>query len=248
MLFPGLDSTTYFTQDKYREELDLINFKVVRLYHEAIEIIENATEENSNISVEKIKDFLCLFEDDLDAELENATSVGEVAKKVRRRSPLNDCKYLDALAERFELCKLQKLVNDFKDRARAFCEKVKATHKYARDFLNDVQSSESSSTRNTAILIVKWESASLALINSLLKKAFSEEAVRVTLRVVEDGPIIAMCEFSMTYTEVLTMIAVRNRNHLLAMDVTYLQVDQFIVINQVNKFNFCQSLSSGLFL
>ena len=167
--------------EEKRKELHILITKMIKI------LKDNA------ISLEGLKYFLSLrpeFRDDARA----ATLIEEAMIVVSDHTSLINTTHLKAVAENFELQEAINLIKIFDDSIEAFCKRIPTEHSYGQDFMKHSRKNLLKPEKVEFILEWEGDKTTLSDIQSLLRKAFHDNARHVMVKVVNEGnSIIVIC-------------------------------------------------------
>lgn len=217
-----------------KKGFDEVYLKGVELYFQATKIFQDAIDNGLTDSFEDIKHFLYNYNSAFIPKLENIKDVRSLVIFLRNQSSLLHCTYLQALAENFQLQALQDLVSAYTDKLEIFCQEIKASHEYSKKLMEIFCKPKISET-GIVVFSIKWEEGepNLALIISLLKGTFEEEAKNLMIKAVLHKSSVIFCTCFLSHIELLAIISMQNKSNLLRHGVNFLQVGQFMIIDKV---------------
>ena len=167
--------------DEKRGELLILISKVTRILR------------NKPVSLDDIKNFLRLFPE-LRKDAEAAESLNAAMRIVYDYTSLTNTKRLEAVARQFDLPDAINLIEEFNKSIDEFCERIQTQHIYGQDFMEHVHKNLLKSEQVTFVLEWEGDKTTLSDIQSLLRKAFHDNARHVMIKVVNEGNyIIVTC-------------------------------------------------------
>ena len=148
---------------------------------------------NKPVSFDDLKFFLSL-DRALRKDAEAAESHNDAMRIVGDNTSLTNTKRLEAVAKEFDLQDAIHLIEDFNKSIDEFCETIQTQHIYGQDFMKHSRKNLLKSEQVKFVLEWKGDETTLSDIQSLLRKAFHENARHVMVKVVNEGnSIIVIC-------------------------------------------------------
>ena len=146
--------------------------------------------ENKPVSLDKLKHFLSLYRRDA----ETPESFNDAMKVVFNYTSLTNTKLLEAVAKKFNLQDAIHLIEEFNKSIDEFCKTIQTQHIYGQDFMKHSDIILLKSEEVKFVLEWKGDETTLSDIQSLLRKAFHDNARNVMVKVVNEGnSIIVIC-------------------------------------------------------
>ena len=177
----------------YHPEFHEKRVKLCILISEVTEIVKNKL-----VPLDDLKYFLSMYlllRKDAEAA-ESAESLNAAMRIVGDNISLTNTELLEAVAERFGLPDAIHLIEEFNKSIDQFCKKIQTQHIYGQDFMEHVHKNLLKSDLEVVTFVLDWEgdNTTLSDIQSLLRKAFRDNARHVMIKVVNEGNyIIVSC-------------------------------------------------------
>ena len=189
--------------------------------------------EDNEISLKALKFFLNLYQE-LRKDVRAAQSLEDVMTTVYDYTSLINTKYLKAIAKNFKLQdKIDPLIKTFDDSIIVFCKMIPIKHIYGQDFMKHSHKNLQESEEVKFVLEWDGDETTLRDIQSLLKKAFRDEARHVMLKVVNEGnSIIFFCYAPPHLHEELKRLVTDNERDLRNMKVLSVSIGGFEIIEK----------------
>ena len=145
---------------------------------------------NKPVSLDDLKYFLSLYRRDA----ETAESLNDAMRIVCNYTSLTNTKLLEAVAKEFHLQDAINLIEEFNKSIDEFCETIQTQHIYGQDFMKHSHKNLLKSEQVKFVLEWEGDKTTLSDIQSLLRKAFHDNARHVMVKVVNEGnSIIVIC-------------------------------------------------------
>ena len=206
--------------EEKREELHILITNVIQILKDNV------------ISFEGLKYFLSLrpeFRDDARA----AKSIEDAIIVVSDRTSLINTKHLQAVAKKFKLQEAIDLINTFDDSIEAFCKTIQTQHIYGQDFMKHSRKHLLKSEQVKFVLEWEGDKTTLSDIQSLLRKAFHDNARHVMVKVVNEGnSIIVICYAPLHLHEELIRLVKDNEEDLRNEKVLSVTIGGFVIIKR----------------
>ena len=187
----------------------------------------------NEISLEKLKFFLNLYPE-LRKDVRDAKSLEYVMTIVGDYTSLTNTKYLKAITKYFKLeDKINPLITAFDKSIEKFCKTIQTKHIYGQDFMK--HSRKHLQKSEEAKFVLDWDGDEMTLgdIQSLLKKAFRDEARHLMLKVVNEGnSIIVICYVPTHLHEELKRLVTSNEGYLRKMKVLSSTIGGFEILER----------------
>ena len=168
---------------------------------------------NKPVSLDDLKYFLSLYRRDA----ETAESLNDAMKVVCNYTSLTNTKLLEAVAKEFDLQDAIHLIEEFNKSIDEFCETIQTQHIYGQDFMKHSHKNLLKSDLEEVKFVLEWEGDKTTLkdIQSLLRKAFHDNARHVMVKVVNEGnSIIVICYAPLHLHEELIKLVKDNEEDL----------------------------------
>ena len=192
----------------------------------------NETLEDSNILLDSLKMFLSLHQE-LRNDVRSAKSLKDGMIVVGDYTSLINTKYLQAVAENFQLKVAIDLIKKFDDSIDKFCKTMPIKYLYGQDLMR--QSRKRLQESEEVEFVLEWDSdeTTLSDIPSLLIKAFRIEARHVIVKVVNEGNcIIVTCYAPPHLHKQLKILVKDNEAYLRKEKVLCVTIGGEIVLNR----------------
>ena len=148
---------------------------------------------NKPVSLDDLKYFLSLYRE-LRKDAEAAESLNDAMRIVSDNTSLTNTKRLEAVAKEFNLHDAISLIDEFNKSIDEFCKTIQTQHIYGQDFMKHSHKNLLISEEVKFILEWRGDETTLSNIQSLLRKAFHDNARHVMVKVVNEGnSIIVIC-------------------------------------------------------
>ena len=142
-----------------------------------------------------MKFFLSLYPE-LRKDAEAAESLNDTMRVVCDYTSLTNTKILEAVAKEVNLQDAIDLIKKFNISIDEFCETIQTQHIYGQDFMEHSHKNLLKSDLEEVKFVLEWkgDETTLSDIQSLLRKAFHDNARHVMVKVVNEGnSIIVIC-------------------------------------------------------
>ena len=151
---------------------------------------------NKPVSLGDMTFFLSLYWRELRKDAEAANSLDDILTVVYDYTSLTNTKILEAVARKLNLQDAIGLIEEFNKSIDELCETIRTQHIYGQDFMEHVHKNLLKSDLEVVKFVLDWEgdNTTLSDIQSLLRKAFRDNARHVMIKVVNEGNyIIVSC-------------------------------------------------------
>ena len=148
---------------------------------------------------------------------------------------LTNTKLLEAVAKRYDLQDAIDLIKKFDKSIDDFCQKIKTQHIYGQDFMEHSHKNLQRSDLEEVKFVLEWEGdkTTLSDIQSLLRKAFHENARHIMVKVVNEGnSIIVICYAPSHLCEELIRLVLNNKEELRNEKVLSVSIGGFVIIKK----------------
>ena len=189
---------------------------------------------NKSISFDDLKFFLSLYPE-LRKDAEAAESLNDAMRVVCDYTSLTNTKLLEAVAKQFNLKDATNHIEEFNKSIDEFCEKIQTQHIYGQDFMEHSHKNLLNSDLEEVKFVLEWESDKMTLrdIQSLLRKAFHDNARHVMVKVVNEGnSIIVICYAPLHLHEQLIRLVKDNEEDLRNEKVLSVTIGGFVIIKR----------------
>ena len=142
-----------------------------------------------------MKFFLSLYPE-LRKDAKAAESLNDIMRVICDYTSLTNTKLLEAVAKEFNLQDAINLIEEFNGSIDEFCKTIQTQHIYGLDFMEHSHKNLQKSDLEEVEFVLEWEGdkTTLSDIQSLLRKAFHDNARHVMVKVVNKGnSIIVIC-------------------------------------------------------
>ena len=184
-----------------------------------------------------MKHFLSLYPE-LRKDAEAAESLNDTMRVVCDYTSLTNTKLLEAVAKRYNLQDAIHLIEEFDKSIDEFCKKIKTQHIYGQDFMEHSHKNLQRSDLKEVKFVLEWEGdkATLSDIQSLLRKAFHDNARHVMVKVVNEGnSIIVICYAPSHLCEELIRLVKDNEEDLRKDKVLSVTIGGYVIIKRETK-------------
>ena len=189
---------------------------------------------NKSISFDDLKFFLSLYPE-LRKDAEAAESLNDAMRVVCDYTSLTNTKLLEAIAKQFNLKDATNHIEEFNKSIDEFCEMIPTEHIYGQDFMEHSHQNLLKSDLEEVKFVLEWEGDKTTLrdIQSLLRKAFHDNARHVMVKVVNEGnSIIVICYAPLHLHEELIELVKDNEEDLKNEKVLSVTIGGFVIINR----------------
>ena len=189
---------------------------------------------NKPISFDDLKFFLSLYPE-LRKDAEVAESLNNVMRVVCDYTSLTNTKLLEAVGKEFNLQDAIHLIEEFNSSIDEFCETIQTQHIYGLDFMEHSHKNLQNSDLEEVEFVLEWKGDETALsdIQSLLRKAFHDNARHVMVKVVNEGnSIIVICYAPLHLHEELITLAKDNEEDLRKEKVLCVTIGGYVIIER----------------
>ena len=187
---------------------------------------------NKPVSLDDLKYFLSLYQE-LRKDTEAAESLIDAMRIVSDNTSLTNTKRLEAVAKEFDLQDAISLIEEFNKLIDEFCETIQTQHIYGQDFMKHSHKNLLKSEQVKFVLEWEGDKTTLSDIQSLLRKAFHDNARHVMVKVVNEGnSIIVICYAPLHLHEALIRLVKDNEEDLRNEKVVSVTIGGFIIIKR----------------
>ena len=187
---------------------------------------------NKPVSLDDLKYFLSLYQE-LRKDTEAAESLIDAMRIVSDNTSLTNTKRLEAVAKEFDLQDAISLIEEFNKSIDEFCETIQTQHIYGQDFMKHSHKNLLKSEQVKFVLEWEGDKTTLSDIQSLLRKAFHDNARHVMVKVVNEGnSIIVICYAPLHLHEALIRLVKDNEEDLRNEKVVSVTIGGFIIIKR----------------
>ena len=148
---------------------------------------------------------------------------------------LTNTKLLEAVAKQFDLKDATILIEEFNKSIDEFCEKIQTQHTYGQDFMEHSHKNHLKSELEEVKFVLEWEGDKTTLrdIQSLLRKAFHDNARHVMVKVVNEGnSIIVICYAPSHLHEELIRVVRDSKDNLKNEKVLSVTIGGFVIMKR----------------
>ena len=146
---------------------------------------------------------------------------------------LTNTKLLEAVAKRYDLQDAILLIEEFDKSIDEFCEKIKTQHIYGQDFMKHSNKNLLKSEQVKFVLEWEGDKTTLSDIQSLLRKAFHDNARHVMVKVVNEGnSIIVICYAPLHLHEELIRVVKNKEEDLRNKKVLSVTIGELVIIKR----------------
>ena len=189
---------------------------------------------NKPVSLDDLKYFLSLYRRDT----ETAESLNDAMKVVCNYTSLTNTKLLEAVAKEFNLQDAIHLIEEFNKSVDEFCKTIQTQHIYGQDFMKHSHKHLLKSEEVKFVLEWRGDETTLSDIQSILRKAFHDNARHVMLKVVNEGnSIIAICYAPLYVHEELIKLVKDSEEDLRSEKVLSVTIGGFVIIKRETEDN-----------
>ena len=179
-----------------------------------------------------MKYFLSLYQE-LRKDAEAAESLNDAMRIVSDNTSLTNTKRLEAVAKEFDLQDAISLIEEFNKSIDEFCETIQTQHIYGQDFMKHSHKNLLKSEQVKFILEWEGDKTTLSDIQSLLRKAFHDNARHVMLKVVNEGnSIIVILYAPLHLHEELITLVKDNEEDLRKDEVLSVTIGRYVIIKK----------------
>ena len=187
---------------------------------------------NKPVSLDDLKFFLSL-DRALRKDAEAAESLNAAMRIVGDNTSLTNTKRLEAVAKEFNLHDAIHLIEEFNKSIDEFCKTIQPQHIYGQDFMQHSHKHLLKSEQVKFVLEWEGDKTTLSDIQSLLRKAFHDNARHVMVKVVNEGnSIIMICYAPIHLHEVLIRLVKDNEDVLRNERVLSVTIGMFVIIKR----------------
>ena len=186
------------------------------------------------MSFDTFKTFLRLYPE-LRKDAEAVESLNDTMRIVCDYTSLTNTKLLEAVAKRYDLQDAIDLIKKFDKSIDDFCQKIKTQHIYGQDFMEHSHKNLQRSDLEEVKFVLEWEGdkTTLSDIQSLLRKAFHDNARHVMVKVVNEGnSIILICYAPLHLHEELIRLLKDNEEDLRKEGVLSVSIGRYVIIKR----------------
>ena len=192
---------------------------------------------NKPISFDDLKFFLSLYPE-LRKDAKGAESLNDTMRVVCDYISLTNTKRLEAVAKEFDLQDAINLIEKFNGSIDELCKAIQTQHIYGLDFMEHSHKNLQKSDLEEVEFVLEWEGdeTTLSDIQSLLRKAFHDNARHVMVKVGNEGnSIIVTCYAPLHLHEELVKLVKDNEENLRNEKVLSVTIGGFVVIKRKIK-------------
>ena len=187
---------------------------------------------NKPVSLDELKDFLSI-DRALRKDAEAAESLNAAMRIVGDNTSLTNTKRLEAVAKEFNLHDAIHLIEEFNKSIDEFCETIQTQHIYGQDFMKHSHRNLLKSEQVKFVLEWEGDKTTLSDIQSLLRKAFHDNARHVMVKVVNEGnSIILICYAPLHLHEELIRLLKDNEEDLRKEGVLSVSIGGYVIIKR----------------
>ena len=187
---------------------------------------------NKPIFLDDLKYFLSLYQD-LRKDAEAAESLNDAMRIVSDNTSLTNTKRLEAIAKEFDLQDAIHLIKEFNKSIDEFCMTIQTQHMYGQDFMKHSHRNLLKSEQVKFVLEWEGDKTTLSDIQSLLRKAFHDNARHVMVKVVNEGnSIIVICYAPLHLHEELIKLVKSNEEDLRKEGVLSVTIGGYVIIKR----------------
>ena len=186
------------------------------------------------MSFDTFKTFLRLYPE-LRKDAEAVESLNDTMRIVCDYTSLTNTKLLEAVAKQYDLQDAIDLIKKFDKSIDDFCQKIKTQHIYGQDFMEHSHKNLQRSDLEEVKFVLEWEGdkTTLSDIQSLLRKAFHDNARHVMVKVVNEGnSIILICYAPLHLHEELIRLLKDNEEDLRKEGVLSVSIGRYVIIKR----------------
>ena len=185
---------------------------------------------NKPVSLDELKCFLS-FDFELREDVKAAESLNAAMTIVGDNTSLLNTTRLETVAKRFHLQDAIHLIKEFNESINEFCETIQTQHIYGQDFMKHSHRNLLKSEQVMFVLEWKGDKTTLSDIQSLLRKAFHDNARHVMVKVVNEGnSIIVICYAPLHLHEELIRLVKDNEEDLRKEEVRSVTIGGLVII------------------
>ena len=186
---------------------------------------------NKPVSLEDLKYFLSLYRKNAEA----AKSLNDAMRVICDYTSLTNTKLLEAVAKEFNLQDAIHLIEEFNKSIDEFCKRIQTQHIYGLDFMKHSHKNLLKSNLEEVKFVLEWkgDETTLSDIQSLLRKAFHDNARHVMVKVVNEGnSIIVICYAPLHLHEELTRLVKDSEEELRNKKVLSVSIGGYVIIKR----------------
>ena len=214
----------YKISEKYHPEFDEKRGELCILMSKVTKILKNKP-----VSLDDLNYFLSIYRSDA----KTAESHNDAMKVVRNYTSLTNTKLLEAIAKEFNLQDAIHLIEEFNKSIDEFCETIQTQHIYGQDFMKHSHRNLLKSEQVKFVLEWEGDKTTLSDIQSLLRKAFHDNARHVMVKVVNEGnSIILICYAPLHLHEELIRLLKDNEEDLRKEGVLSVSIGRYVIIKR----------------
>ena len=166
-------------------------------------------------------------------DAEAAESLNAAMRIVGDNTSLTNTKRLEAVAKEFNLQDAIHFIEDFNKSIDEFCETIQTQHIYGQDFMKHSHKILLKSEQVKFVLEWRGDETTLSDIQSLLRKAFHDNARHVMVKVVNEGnSIIVICYAPLHLHEVLIRLVKDSEEDLRNNEVLSVTIGGYVIIKK----------------
>ena len=189
----------------------------------------------NSVSLGELKFVLNLFPE-LKTDVAATESLEDAIVVVRDHTSLINTNYLQAIAENFELVpNAIDLIKKYNESINEFCKQIPTTHAYGQEFM---KLSSGRLQKSEVEFVLGWDTddKTLSDIQTLLTKAFHDQAKHVMVRKVKRGnSVIVICYAPPHLYEELTRLVKENEVELRKYKVLSVTIGRNVVLKREPK-------------
>ena len=187
---------------------------------------------NKPVSLDDLKYFLSLYQE-LRKNAEAAESLNDAMRIVSDNTSLTNTKRLEAIAKEFDLQDAIHLIEEFNKSIDEFCMTIQTQHIYGQDFMKHSHKNLLKSEQVKFVLEWEGDKTTLSDIQSLLRKAFHDNARHVMVKVVNEGnSFIVICYAPLHLHEELIKLVKSNEEDLRKEKVLSVTIGGYVIIKR----------------
>ena len=185
---------------------------------------------NKPVSLDELKCFLSI-DLELREDVKAAESLNAAMTIVGDNTSLLNTTHLETVAKRFDLQDAIHLIKEFNESINEFCETIQTQHIYGQDFMKHSHRNLLKSEQVKFVLEWEGDKTTLSDIQSLLRKAFHDNARHVMVKVVNEGnSIIVICYAPLHLHEELIRLVKDNEEDLRKEEVRSVTIGGLLII------------------
>ena len=166
-------------------------------------------------------------------DAEAAESLNDAMRTVGDNTSLTNTKRLEAVAKEFNLQDAISLIEEFNKSIDEFCETIQTQHIYGQDFMKHSHKNLLKAEQVKFVLEWRGDETTLSDVQSLLRKAFHDNARHVMVKVVNEGnSIIVICYAPLHLHEELIRLVRDSEEDLRKEKVLSVSIGRFLIIKR----------------